>query len=278
LWNKFESEANVEDSDVGPGFQLTSYIFDDWEEARIEPAMFGNGLFVNHDIGEGWKNDGGNFFAVDLWDVGLTPSRGTIEYWFKFKYDCSFHNSPNFFVTSNELTNHFAGPWPLDNTWLSAGWSGWNLPDRKAYWISWGSADWRRDAQTPVGSAGPGGPLEFAEDSLVHFAWVWDTNGIAGTSDTMRIYVDGNVEGVQSGTWDATDPFAQYLYLGTVPNHGNWDHYYNAVKGVTDNLKIWDYAKTDFVDRFIEGIIPEPTSLMLLLVALGGAVVLARRQ
>ena len=34
----------------------------------------------------------------------------------------------------------------------------------------------------------------------------------------------------------------------------NWDHFYNVVKGVTDNLKIWNYAKTDFSDRFQEGV------------------------
>ncbi len=54
LWNRFESEENVENSDFGPGFQLTSYIYDDWDEARIELAMFGKGLYVNHDTNEGW--------------------------------------------------------------------------------------------------------------------------------------------------------------------------------------------------------------------------------
>ena len=65
FWNKLESQTGILQSEVGPGIQQTSYIYSDWQEALIAPAKFGNGLYVNHDIREGWLGDGANFFATD---------------------------------------------------------------------------------------------------------------------------------------------------------------------------------------------------------------------
>ena len=87
LWNRFETEQDVLTSEVGPDVQLVSYIYQNWDEAMIAPAQFGNGLFVNHDTGEGWTNDGANFFAADISQTTLSPEQGTIEFWFQFKYD-----------------------------------------------------------------------------------------------------------------------------------------------------------------------------------------------
>ena len=64
----------------GPDIQLTSYKYSDWQEAWFEPARFDNGLFVNHDIGEGWSNDGANFFAINTGGMGWSPDRGAIEF------------------------------------------------------------------------------------------------------------------------------------------------------------------------------------------------------
>ncbi|MCI5228135.1 MAG: hypothetical protein D3918_16165, partial [Candidatus Electrothrix sp. AX2] len=101
LWNKLGSVDEIANSEIGPGFQQTSYKFADWQEAQIVQGQFGNGLFVNHDIGEGWTNDGGNFFATNLNDAGVTPEKGTIEFWFTFKYGSNTHNHALFFQVGN---------------------------------------------------------------------------------------------------------------------------------------------------------------------------------
>ena len=90
----------------------------------------------------------------------------------------------------------------------------------------------------------------------MHFGFVWDVSGIDGGPDTLRIYVNGSIAASSTETWPTEPAFDPYLYVGSMSNCDPWDTFYNAVKGVTDNLVIWNYAKTDFSDRFIEG--PDP--------------------
>jgi hypothetical protein len=253
LWNKLGSEAEILNSEIGPGIQQTSYKFADWGEAKIVPAQFGNGLFVNHDTGEGWRNDGGNFFATDLAQTALTPVRGTIEFWFKFQYNSSTRNHAHFFLTADAFTNHFPSGYPHADIVFSANWNGWDYGSfGKRFCFSITGAN----LCTPDYSAGPGGALDFDIGTIMHFAFVWDADGIDGTEDTMRIYVDGQEWADTQSGLSTTGDIDQFLYIGTLPNYGGWDHYYNAVKGVTDNLIIRDVAKTDFSDRFTESPFP----------------------
>ncbi len=248
LWNKLGSASEVANSEVGPGFQLASYKIADWQQAQIIPGKFGNGLFINHDIGEGWTNDGGNFFAANINQAGLTPAKGTIEFWFTFKYDSSTHNHAYFFNTANSLANHFPDG-NYSNFGLTAGWNGWDYGSYgKRFFACVGSVC----TMTADYSAAPIGPLAFSDGTVFHFALTWDANGIDGTADTIRLYINGNKEASSVSSWSAAAQFDPYLYLGTSPNRDPWDHNYNAVKGVTDNFIIWDYAKTDFPDRFQE--------------------------
>ncbi|MCP3880985.1 MAG: hypothetical protein GY701_21695, partial [Sulfitobacter sp.] len=249
LWNRLGSETEVLNSEVGPGVQLTSYKIDDWQEARIAPAKFGNGLFVNHDTREGWANDGGNFFAVDLAATTLTSERGTIEHWFEFEYDSSMRNHTYFIATSDVLASHYANKNIHADFQFSAGWNGWDYGSYgKRFFLDMAGAT----AFTPDYSAGPGGELEFNDGTTMHFAFVWDVAGIDGTADTLRIYVDGEEKADAQANWSTTGAMDRYLFIGSRPNYGRWDHHYNAVKGVTDNLVIWNEARTDFSDRFVE--------------------------
>ncbi len=248
LWNKLGSVGEIATSEIGPGFQLTSYKFADWHEAQIVPAKFGNGLFVNHDIGEGWTNDGGNFFAANLSDTELTPAKGTIEFWFTFKYDSSTHNHAHFFLTANALANHFPNGNYHSNVTLVGGWNGWDYGSygkRFFFQIRNNSDSSQATVYTPNFSAAPSGKFGFADGTTAHFAFVYDLNGIDGTSDTARIYINGELSGSSTEHWSVSGGLDPWLYLGTTPNQGTWDHDYNAVKGITDNLIIWNYAKTD---------------------------------
>jgi hypothetical protein len=262
FWNRLGSVQEVQNSEIGPGIQLTSYMYADWQEAKFEPAKFDNGLFVNHDINHGWSNDGANFFAIDTTRMTLTPERGTIEFWFKFRYGAETINHAYFLLSGDQFVAHRTDCNYFTDTLIAIAWYGWDYGAwGKRFSFGLGNdPDWSREVHTPDFSAGPGGYLAFKDGDMMHFAAVWDVNGIAGSSDTMRLYVNGNVEASGTETWPVTSPFDRYLWLGSAPNCNSWDHFYNAVKGVTDNLMIWNYAKTDFSDRFEEGFNQPPVA------------------
>jgi hypothetical protein len=84
-----------------------------------------------------------------------------------------------------------------------------------------------------------------------HYALVWDENGIAGVDDGTKrvaVFLDGQLE---SGYW-YTAGVPEFVPLTSgellvIANHN--------VQGsaAIDNIKIWDYSKTNFSDRFVEG-------------------------
>jgi hypothetical protein len=91
----------------------------------------------------------------------------------------------------------------------------------------------------------------------IHVAGVWDRSGIAGTQDTIRLYVNGQVVATSQDTsWGSATCDKRLAGV---------DRCYTDVAGcndtcadtfAVDNLKLWDYAKTDYSDRFIEAFPP----------------------
>ncbi|MFW5652611.1 MAG: LamG-like jellyroll fold domain-containing protein [Planctomycetota bacterium] len=252
FWNRFETQENVENSERGPGLVQTTYKHGLWEEAEIAPAYFGNGLHVNHDLSEGWANDGANFFALDLQNIELTPDQGTIEFWFVYHTGSRIKNYAPFFRTADELVAHYTDPPSEENYRLQLAWNGWCGPNRKQFEAGIDPRLPVALAETAPGSAGPGGELEFFRGDFDHFALVWDADGIDETPDTLRLYINGEVEASTDTMWDPMIPFQRYLYLGTTPAEDPRESWYNAMQGVIDNLKIWDAALINFDHRFDE--------------------------
>ena len=89
-----------------------------------------------------------------------------------------------------------------------------------------------------------------------HVAFVWDLEGISGSADRMRIYRDGILIGSN------TDPIADIMFdNGVVKLLGHHEYRrYNQPTTSMDNIKVWDYAKTDFSDRFVEGFNQSPVA------------------
>ena len=85
-----------------------------------------------------------------------------------------------------------------------------------------------------------------------HVAIVVNKNGIEGTSDTMRAYINGVLAGSSLQTFAGITSPVTLQIVGNPINTG-------ACLGAMDNFKIWDYAKTDFSDRFTEGFGPSVT-------------------
>jgi Ca2+-binding RTX toxin-like protein len=258
FWNRFEAEGDVLPSEVGPDVQLADRFINSWDYAEIVPGKFGNGLWVDRDANDYDTMVGGNFFGTSLQDMAITPEQGAIEFWFTFKYDASTEDHAYFFQNATQLTGDFTDS-INSNVWIAATWSGWSSNEKNFSFLMDNVSDSQPGAfiKTPSFSAAPGGSLEFVDGTTYHMAYVWDSNGIDSTSDTMRIYVDG--EKVASGNQALpTGSFDPYLYLGAVPNpFPDRTGFYDSVVGVTDNLKIWNYGKSDFSDRFVEGVGPQ---------------------
>jgi hypothetical protein len=109
-----------------------------------------------------------------------------------------------------------------------------------------------------------GYPISALNGRWVHVAGAWDRSGIAGSLDTVRLYVSGElVASSQARDWGIT-PCASRRPAG------RW-RCFTDVAGcndtcadafAVDNLKLWDYAKTDYSDRFQEGSSPAPGLLL----------------
>ena len=100
-----------------------------------------------------------------------------------------------------------------------------------------------------------GYPISALNRSWIHVAGVWDRNGIAGTADTVRLYVNGEVVAASRARGWGIIPCASRRPAG------QW-RCFTDVAGcndtcanvfAVDNLKLWNYAKTEYSDRFTEG-------------------------
>jgi hypothetical protein len=79
----------------------------------------------------------------------------------------------------------------------------------------------------------------------VHIAAVWDKNGFDG-GKTMAIFVDGVEVASTTAAMVFTAPVKiETLLFGNIA--GNLDR---SARGLIDDLKLLNYAKTDFSDRF----------------------------
>ncbi len=255
LWNRFEAEGNVLPSEVGPDVQLANRFINSWDYAEIVPGKFGNGLWIDRDFNDYDSMVGGNFFGTNLQDTAFSPQQGAVEFWFTFKYDSSTEDHAYFFINGSELTGDF-DDMNLNTFEIMAGWSGWSSNGKYLWFIMDNKADSQPGVmvRTPDFSAAPGGKWGFEDGTTYHFAYVWDSAGIDSTSDTMRMYIDGEIaasgsQALPKGNFDPN------LYLGTLPNpFSDRTGFYDSVVGITDNLKIWSYGKSDFSDRFVEGV------------------------
>ncbi|MBI4977615.1 MAG: hypothetical protein HZC28_09040 [Spirochaetes bacterium] len=90
----------------------------------------------------------------------------------------------------------------------------------------------------------------FISNQNYHLAFVWDEDGIGGGSNKIRIYVDGVLVGATNYGVARNVELSQPFVVGDIHATSGWPEW--CAQGVIDNLKIWNYAKTNFSDRFSE--------------------------
>jgi hypothetical protein len=83
----------------------------------------------------------------------------------------------------------------------------------------------------------------------IHIAGVWDRQGIAGSSDTVRLYVNGEVVAASKGTSWGTTPCGRRVSArpgGACFLDVAGCNDVCAGTFAVDDLKVWDYAKTSY--------------------------------
>jgi type II secretory pathway pseudopilin PulG len=86
----------------------------------------------------------------------------------------------------------------------------------------------------------------WAPDQVVHVAVVWDCTGRRiGSGRTVALFVNGELseESPRTNTWTAT-PFGSVFSLG--------DYELYEAEAAFENLRVYDYCKTDFRDRYLQ--------------------------
>jgi hypothetical protein len=86
----------------------------------------------------------------------------------------------------------------------------------------------------------------------IHVAGVWDRSGIAGSSDTVRLYVNGEIVAASHDNSWGTTPCGRRVsarpggacFIDVVGCNDKCARTFSV-----DDLKVWSYAKTDYADR-----------------------------
>lgn len=224
LWNRLGSENDVCTSRVGPGGKLNA--------GRFVEGRFGKGIELN------MQEQFGVTFPPEI----VPGPDGCIEFWAKLV---------NFPMEIREP----GGTWPgLIAACNQSGSQDFIL----SFCANDGAANGGLCARVAgLSSAGTGmfGHWTYERalnsnesDAWHHYALVWATDGIPGVDNGKRkaaVYVDGKLN---TGYWGGG--IGNTLAVPKDGRFGLLSHQGTTTGSVVfDNLKIWNYAKTDFSDR-----------------------------
>jgi len=214
LWSTLDDELEVQYPKIGPNGMLMG----DYEFTSMR---FGNGFHSAPDM----PISNIRYPASDV----VHKDSGTIEFWYRPSHEFEDNSG----ITSKQLLNVSCGATGNHiNFFFDAG------SEKLYYDLNIGA--WRRIAWTPDWEAG----------SLVHIAIVWDSSGKdIGEGQTMALFVDGvqrsDNGAVITSNWTADGTFSSDLMMGDDGHSVTGD-------AAFDNLKVFNYCKTNFDDRYRE--------------------------
>lgn len=222
LWNKLSSTAEVEASEIGNNGIILGTL-------HYESGKFNNGVRMN--------SGAPDTDTIEFGNLGL-QKKGAIEAWVKPLL--SSDNWPDTGLLGGDMILALAAT-STNNNRLHFG-----LYDSAA-----------EDVGYAVGVVHSGtATIAYPNDTwdaneLIHLAMAWDEDAGFDGDKTIALYKNG-VE-----IWSVTTALniADALTRSAIGLYfDNQLHTWGAPDNmVVDNLKVWDYPKIDFSDRFIEG-------------------------
>ena len=258
LWNKLGSASDVTDSAYGPNL-----VFFDCKDrttpffgSRCGTDLTGKLAYSRGVFGAAAELTGGPYFSgarihsAILRTSILNPAHGAVEAWYRQDRDPVPFKHDQYRI--------FGGPYSLvgideANLYATAG--------RLHFALFFGEEPppfvppHLVEARALDDRAG-GYRISKLNGRWFHVAGVWDRRGIAGSKDTLRLYVNGKVVAASKNRSWGTTPCGSRVSARPagaclIDVAGCNDACANTF--AVDNLKVWDYAKTDYSDRFIKG-------------------------
>jgi hypothetical protein len=228
LWNRLGSDPEVTHSPIGPNGQIVGAV-------QYATGKFGDGFSPQPRTGD--HNVPNNYVRVD--ELGL-GQQGCIEFW----YQPTWNN----WSVGHVVELLYYGKLGSPGVGLGIQYNDWQGL------LSFGAAD--GPGHSMQKSVIPEFVPQWSTTHPFHLALTWD--GTAATvADRLRVFFDGAE--VPTQRWLSGDPrFANWpagmsLWLATRIQPGDWNrHNWEGGEGVIDNIKVWNYPKTDFSDRFTE--------------------------
>ena len=216
FWNTLGSEWEALHSRVGPG--LKPFVDGVW------PEVAGQQDFVPDEHGGALTLKGSNpnlsrvrNLVLNGLDKLIDPERGAIEFWYCQK------ESP--LAYSHGYYRMVDGPYGLNKEIGFFACRGWGI----TFSLSTGAA--MRTVACPIEVMGT--------NQWVHLAACWDRQGIERSSDTIRLYVNGEaVSASQQSDW--------CKIIGGQADIGGAQDNNCAGKFLMSDLKIWNWPKTEY--------------------------------
>ena len=210
LWNKLGSDAEVQNSEVGPdGIINGNVIFDE--------VQFNNGV-----MNETYSN-------ISFDNCFFNGEKGCVEFWFKTSFD----------FINGVIPGGRTPSWFYQNGYEYNGNGAFKM-------ITYIEGDLGTKIRIIVGTGENYtavlslNNVSWSANEPHHFALTYDNNASFDGNKTLALYIDGQQVDSSSINWDTYDKGTAPFILG------------NALNTLIDNLKIWNYPKTNFSDRFVE--------------------------
>jgi hypothetical protein len=228
LWNKLGTVAEVTESEIGPDGVIVGDI-------SLWQARHGDGFRPdprerNHNIPDNY---------VEFAGLQLGP-RGSIEFWYQPDWDDA---------TIDHAVDILSYGIPDDvyNTHLAVTFNDWQNR------LNSGAFDRSTTASVFVQQFAP--IPNWSRTEPIHLAITWDGSAPAA-ADRLKVFINGDA--LPNTSYFGDPQLSDWrrdavLRLGSRLVSGDWQrHNWEGLDGVIDNIKIWNYPKVDFTDRFIE--------------------------
>ncbi len=188
----------------------------------------------------------------------LSPNEWTIDFWYKPHYNQNDASAVFYLLTSKDRHN---SPDNVSNEQDQSGKAEFSL-----VWAGWGG---RKFFSVYMSGVQVNTPVEYQTDRVrfdaeqwMHMTVIWKNTGIPGlTGKTLALMINGKVVASTPQKLQLLLPFRKYLVLGAssyCPFIGGALTCYSGASGDIDDLKIYNYAKTDFC----ESSLPELSALI----------------